>query len=199
MKRKSTYRKNSVSVTIEGFFVIKQPHRKPLVTGANHLTNKGLNGIINLIGDSYADKQYNYVGTAWAYIISFGDDTVTPTTATMEYLASPVSYFPDAGADVIKTKEADGQYRCVWKSQWFADHFSEDKVIGEVALHINAWRDTGDLTPPIQAYTNYPILYFDAKIVSRVSVADGDFSIYEVNHAKSLTIEYWMRLKMADT
>jgi hypothetical protein len=190
-------KRRETSVKIIGLFIVKQPGRKPIITGPNHIVNDGLEGILRHITWTMEQGSGSRAGASASFVIGFGSDTVTPTTATGTILVTPVSYKPDSTSVVGVSKETEGQFRAVWRAIWNANHFGENKTLGEIGLHLNAVKPSQETDPPTKYSSYNPANYFDGDLISRVSVADGDFSTYTVDYTKPLTIEYWIRMTMS--
>ncbi len=151
----------------------------------NKWVDAGLKGLLSAFLCNYT----KVIGYAWSYSSKsyLGQDTTTTTAHNMTALVDPIGAAPGtapnstSGEDI--SNPATGQWHTAFISIWNAGTVSG--TVGEVALYLRPYdilmagwtrRDTG--------------LTFSEAMVSRCSVADGDFSQFSIDSSKSLTV-YW--------
>ena len=181
---------------VEAFYIIRQAKRK-IRTKQNHFTDHMVQEWMRCISNYFTGPTKHYGGAAIKYVIGFGKNTTTPTGPTLASLADPVSYKPDTQTFIGFVKEADGVWVCKYGATWNANHFPENKTLGEIGIHFDANLPAIETDAPTDANRdNFPVRTWNGtKLASRCSVADGDFTAITVDCTLPLTIEYWIRLK----
>ena len=123
-----------------------------------------------------------------------GSNTNTPTAYDRTVLVSPIGTSPGTAPNSIiggTSNPSNGVYRLVITATWSAGIISG--TIGEMALYLNTF-DTalqtfgwsGPIAPPA-----------GNRLVSRLSVADGDFSAFTINTGNPLAITWTIQLSFA--
>ena len=158
----------------------------------NHWVDAGLKGLVSaLIGDHV---ESGYV-KAWSYSpkIYLGTDTDTATGHNTTALVSPIGSAPGTPPDHTDGCDLSNPSTGVWEvcyiAIWYAGSVSG--TVGEMALYL---RPFTNLTP---LWSVDGSATFDEAMVSRLSVADGDFSAFAIDTSKSLTVEWKIRIEFA--
>lgn len=151
----------------------------------NKWVDAGLKGLLSaLIGSVF--RGYDPYSYAWArdFKIYIGQDTVTTTTHNLTALVDPIGSTPGTAPNSTsgedRTNPATGEWHTAYIAIWDADSVSG--TVGEVALYLRAFNN---LTAGWSSGSYLPLV-----MVSRCSVADGDFTQFSIDTSKSLTV-YW--------
>jgi len=181
------------TVVIKGLVTIwqedpKTGERKYLVKNAeNHWVDAGLKGLVSaLIGGRVYASPGTYYGWVNNFKIYLGTDTAQPTYHNMTALVSPIGTAPGTppdhtdGADI--TNPATGQWKTSYIAIWYAGTLPAVSV-GEVALYLKPF---DNLTPRWDENA----LSKSQVMVSRLSVADGNFTAFPIDVSKSLTVQW---------
>lgn len=148
----------------------------------NKWVDAGLKGLLSaLIG-----CRVTYC-TFWAngFQMYLGQDTTTATAHNLTALVNPIGAAPGTAPNSTsgedRSNPATGQWHTAFISIWDAGTVSG--TVGEVGLYLRAFFD---LTAGwIRTSYTFPLA-----MISRCSVADGDFSPFSIDTSKSLTV-YW--------
>jgi len=182
------------TVVIKGLVTIWQEDPKTgeriyyVKNAENHWVDAGLKGLVSaLMCYRYGFTSYSNPGYAWAYDfkIYLGTDTTQATYHNMTALASPIGTAPGTppnhtdGADI--TNPATGQWKTSFIAIWYSGTLPAVSV-GEAALYLGAFNN---LTPGWTGSATMPNV-----MVSRLSVADGDFTAFPIDVSKSLTVQW---------
>jgi len=175
-------------IKIEGRVTVWQEDEKGnriyLVKNArNHFVDAGLKGLVSaLIGSKFSQYAWSYPPAPRIYL---GTDTTTTTTHGMTALASPIGTAPGTPPDSLSganiTNPSTGEWKTSFTAVWLAGSISG--TVGEMALYL---RPFNNLTP---GWSEGGVTKPEA-MVSRLSVADGDFTAFTIDTSKSLTVEW---------
>jgi len=178
----------SERIRIQGRVTISQGdgEKKEIIIDRAH--NKwvkgGLKGLLShfVLSDWVSDRQRGL--SANALSIYLGTDTTTATTHDLTTLKTPIGTSPGTDANT-KTGEglttiSDGHHRIAYTAIFNPGTVSG--TVGEVALYLGMPQDL----------TKYGVVdaSFTQVMVSRCSVADGDFSSFVIDTSKSLVISW---------
>ena len=158
----------------------------------NKWVDQGLKGLLSyLLGSQiYPNNVSGRCIYCWTYDfkVYLGSDTTTTTTHNLTALINPIGSAPGTAPNRVsgenRTNPATGTWHTAYIAVWDAGTVSG--TVGEVALYLRPFTfltaqwthaPTGDYTFPLA-------------MVSRCSVADGDFSPFTIDPSKSLTV-YW--------
>jgi len=155
----------------------------------NKWVNYGLRGLCSFMCGNYitsAGSQYAYMWSGSSQTnglnIRVGTNTATATTFSLTELVTPVTVNPTTMTGSAVTNAAAGIWNITFTAYWNAGLITG--TIGEVGLYlapidnINAnWTESG-ATGKTQ------------RMVSRISVADGNFTAFTPDVNKTLVIEW---------
>jgi len=183
------------SVRIRGFVTVWQEDGKGkrtyLVKGAkNHFVDAGLRGLLSALVGNYLFANESAIIRALSYTpkIYLGKDTGTPTTHGMTSLMDPIGTAPGTPPNSVSgsniTNPETGKWVCSYRAIWNPGVITEQ--VGEMALYL---RPFTNITPN-WSYTTSGTYTYSEKMVSRTSVADGDFDAFTPDPSKSLTVQW---------
>lgn len=147
----------------------------------NKWVDAGLRGLLSMLLMS----RYNVYAWAYEFQIYLGQDTTTATTHNLTALVDPIGAAPGTAPDTTsgedRTNPATGTWHTAYIAIW--DAGSVSGTVGEVALYLRPFTNiTAEWVETLQTKTR--------QMVSRCSVADGDFTSFSIDTSKSLTV-YW--------
>jgi hypothetical protein len=157
----------------------------------NHFVNTGLISLINYLGverttSDFYGHAYNWSASPFSQgFIVLGTDTTTATVPTMESLTSPIGTAPGTKANsqsLACSNPSSGVYEVTYTATWNAGTVSG--TIGEIGLYGYAAYILGSISSA-------------SRMVSRLSVADGDFTAYTINTSLPLTVQWVVRFSFA--
>jgi len=150
----------------------------------NHFVDAGLLGFASLMVSS----QYVLYLPSHGWKMYLGRDIETPTTHDMTGLVDPIydglGVPPTQQAIVVYDGSTTGNWRVIHRAVWQQGIISGD--VGEVALYMAMptktafkWTDSSGAAPAVV-------------MVSRLSVADGDFEPYAIDNRYPTVIDWMM-------
>jgi hypothetical protein len=185
-------------VKIEGFVTISQKDengREEILAERkeNHFVDTGLRGLLSyLLGNDY------YNQNAWCkstpgnlYWRSYlGLDTVTPTTHNLTALVNPIGTAPGTAPGTIAGEDRSSPATGVWKmgliSIWSPGTVSG--TVGELALYMAPFNS---ITAGWTDHDN------TISMISRLSVADGDFAGVVIDTSKSFVVHWEIQISFS--
>jgi hypothetical protein len=152
----------------------------------NHFTNYGLITLANLFGggglfDQYSIPAYSWSSLSYGFIV-LGTNTTTPTNASMTQLVSPIGNAPGTKPNTQTglTGTLSNGYYVIYQATWNTNTVSG--TVGEVGLYLRSCNSLASFNASnVPVYTN---------MVSRLSVADGDFSPQTINTSYPFTVNW---------
>jgi len=158
----------------------------------NKWVDQGLKGLLSyLLGSQlYVPTSNYYYIYYWAYDfkVYLGRNTTTTTTHNLTALIDPIGSAPGTAPNRVsgedRTNPATGTWHTAYIAVWDAGTVSG--TVGEVALYLRPFTSITAVWT-LGAVGNY---LYPLAMVSRCSVADGDFSPFTIDPSKSLTV-YW--------
>ena len=156
-----------------------------------HIVNQGLIHLINAISASGTDTyntvkplfSYNWTAKTSTYMRLGTGSGVTQGTTTN--LTSPVSTGPDSQSGATSGL-GNNSYRVAWSATWNAGTLTAITVT-ELGLFLY-------LTTTLQSFGWGAFTSSGNALFSRLSVADGDFTSFQVNTSVPLTVEWRLTL-----
>lgn len=153
----------------------------------NHWINQGLKGLCSyLCGYQFyvtTSTFYAWMGSGMTdgFRMRVGTNVATVTTFDMLELVNPVAINPSAVMGNNITQVSTGVWHLVLTASWNAGIITPS--IGEVGLYLAPFDNIGVQWQ--EANVNKT-----QRLVSRISVADGNFVAFTPDPAKTLTIEW---------
>jgi len=155
----------------------------------NHWVDAGLKGLVSALIGKKIDQSKVWSEDFKMYL---GTDTDTTTTHNLTALVSPIGSAPGTPPDHTSGCDISNPSTGVWETCFIAIWYagSVSGTVGELALYLRAF---DNLTPGwSESYSDKSLV-----MVSRLSVADGDFSAFTIDTSKSLTVEWKIRIEFA--
>ena len=186
--------KNNIStdtIKIEGLVEIQNGYTH--IKAKNKFVQTMLQHIANMIaGYGWWNSVTTFYGPIRSYSIYIGSDIATPTAYNTTVLTSPTGTSPGTGPNSINgtiSNPSAGVFNMTIAATWNPGTVSG--IVGEMALYNNVYTAGnlrgfqwgGNFNPP------------SAILVSRLSVADGDFSSFAINTANPLSIAWIIQLR----
>jgi len=164
----------------------------------NHFVGTALQVLTYILLTNCSD--YNpYSGDTWIqplhpYAIYLGTDTSTKTTISMTALVSPIGSSPGTGPNSFSqsssTQLLSNGSADTFTATWNAGTVSG--TIGEMALYADV------ITSPCTGgQSGYQMGIGTSGMISRLSVADGDFSAFTINTSYPLVIAWTVQFLFA--
>jgi hypothetical protein len=174
-------------VKLFGKVTIKQDDQIVYEDIPNHWVNNGLKGLCSyLCGSVYYTNNSQYF--AWTgtdmnngFKLRVGTNTTTVTTFDLLELVNPVAINPSAVMGNNITQVSAGIWHLVYTASWNAGIIIQ--TVGEVGLYLAPFDNLGVQWSEINATKTQ-------RLVSRISVADGNFVAFTPDASKTLTIEW---------
>lgn len=169
---------------------------KVVVEARNHFVDQGLLSLISLlsVNSLYTSSHvpaFNWKTSPFGYsFIVLGTDTTTATTRTMEALVAPIGAAPGTKANsqsISNGSPSAGVWQVTYTATWNAGTVSG--TIGEVGLYLYIWNSL----QPAGGSAGTPA----ARMASRLSVADGDFTAYTIDTGLPLTVQWIVQFSFA--
>jgi hypothetical protein len=164
-------------VKIEGFVSIWEvgaDGKKTILVDhkPNHFVDQGLKGLLSAMLCAFVSDTSKTV-RAWSYDFAtyLGKDTVTPTTHNLTALADPIGTAPGTAPNA---------------AQWNPGTVSG--TVSELALYL---RPFTAITASWSQSTTYD---FPRAMISRLSVADGDFTGVAIDISKSFVVHWEIQI-----
>ena len=197
------------AIQIKGFVTIWQGEgedKKILVKDAeNSFVDAGLKNLVSALVGGYLSIYDNtsgapnpcYIcGGAYNWNMYVGQDITTVTTHGMTALTTPIGTPPGTVATTKQgfdlTNPTSGTFRIKLVAVWHPGALSG--TCGEAALYFGVFTDTTYQWANDLSNTTYT---YNAAMVTRLCHADGDFTGFSIDTAKSLTIEWRIEVSFA--
>jgi hypothetical protein len=156
----------------------------------NKWVDQGLKGLLSYLLGSFVRVNSGRAIYCWAYDFKtyLGRNTTTTTTHNLTALIDPIGSAPGTAPNRVSGKDRTNPATGTWHTAYIAvwDAGTVSGTVGEVALYLRPFTNITAqwILGPTNDYT------FPLAMVSRCSVADGDFSPFTIDPSKSLTV-YW--------
>jgi hypothetical protein len=175
------------SIKIQGFVDIKNGDTH--IKGKNKFTQSILKHIMNLLSNGHNSSISNMYFGCYSYTMYIGSNTATPTLYNTTVLVSPIGTTPGTAPNILSgsaTNPSAGIFKITITATWNPNIVSG--TVGEMALYLNSFDtlQTFGWTTGMPASGN--------KLVSRLSVADGDFSAFTITTSNPLVIVWTIQL-----
>ena len=163
----------------------------------NHFVDSALQAIMYILLTSVStcgNGYYNAISPLNPQTIYLGTDTSTKTTPSMTALVDPIGSAPGTGPNSFNNamQLLSNGSAVTFTAMWNAGTVSG--TIGEMALYGSAATAyyTGTMGNAVNLYW-----YSGSVMMSRLSVADGDFSAFTINSAYPLVIVWTVQFVFA--
>lgn len=175
------------SIKIQGFVDIKNGDTH--IKAKNKFTQSILKHIMNFLSNGNGAAIPTMTFGCYTYSMYIGTDTITPTVYNTTVLVSPIGTSPGTGPNILSgssTNPSNGIFNITITATWNPGTISG--TVGEMALYIDSFdslqgfRWGGILNPQT------------SKLASRLSVADGSFSSFNINTSNPLIITWTIQL-----
>jgi len=162
----------------------------------NHFVNNALQALMNILLTNFNSYVGNYSSTDNIVPLNpqtmyLGSDTTTKTTASMTTLIAPIGTAPGTGPNnwnqvlQILTNGSSVTYTATWNAGTVSG------TIGEMALY-------GSAATAYYTGTQNGVTWGSGSVMlSRLSVADGDFSAFTINSTYPLVIAWTVQFLFA--
>jgi len=157
----------------------------------NHFVGNGLIGIVNLFAISQASSSSDYPAGGWTTspfnngTMVLGTDTTTATTVNMTSLVAPIG----TGIGTKPNSQSGSAYNgtsytyVLYIGTWNAGTVSG--TVGEVGLYLK-------VNTTLQTFGSTGMTT-SQNFVSRLSVADGDFTAQTINTSNPFTVNWMLK------
>ena len=168
-------------IQIEGIYEIKngKTHIRANNKFLDNMNKHIANWLVNTISNDLTGTMEGMVE-----VLKLGTDTTTKSTYAMTSLASPLSVSSTSHSFTV-SNSSPGVWDVVYTVTWNAGAIANGTTIGEVGLYGNVLTSATSTA------------YSANQLLSRLSVADGDFTAFQVDASNPLTISYTIRLSFA--
>lgn len=189
-------------VKIEGFVTAWQEdehgNREIVIPRTqNHFVDQGLRGLLSyILGSAFGAGTYKiYYAWSQSFQIYLGIDTTTSTAHNLTALINPIGTTPGTAPNITsgdgRSNPATGTWKAGWIAQWNPGTVSG--TVGELALYLRPFtvitNEWFEVTPSTA--------YKDRLMVSRLSVADSDFSAVTIDTSKSFVAHWEIQISFA--
>jgi len=175
-------------VKLFGKVTIKQEDKIIHEDVPNHWINFGLKGLVSYLCGSLYGVSVPATYTCWqgssqsnGFNMKVGTNTTTVTTFDMTELVNPLAASPNTIMGNNVTNVSTGVWHLVHTVNWNAGIITQQ--VGEVGLYLAPFDNLN-----VQWVENNTSK--TQRLVSRISVADGNFTAFTPDAAKTLTIEW---------
>jgi len=176
-------------IRIGGRVTVSQGDEILVDNATNHIVNQGLKGIISMFCGNYFSGYstgYTYCNRYYA-TVSLGLDTTTVTTRSTADLVNKIATAPNTFSTNSPNAETGTRWGMTYTAIWNAGVITSQ--IGEIGLY------NGNFTNITPNWTSQNSNY-TATLFSRISAADGDFTIFTPSTASTMVVNWEIGVNM---
>lgn len=173
-------------------------------TYKNHLVGNGLISLLSCIISGHIYNSYssntcvgiycNLPSNSWT--MNIGNDTVTQTAIDTNDIVSSFNVAPSSKQIFTKSGASDGIWEVTYRGCWNRNTVAGN--VGEIGLYTRCFDKTNLKWNISGKWSGTQIVYNPpVKMISRLSVADGDFEIHEIDTDYPLIIDWTIRFAFA--